>query len=141
MGLQAKEAIPLLRQTGGRIVVTSSGAANGSYVSWGAYGSSKAAVNHLVRTLAAEEPSISSVAVSPGRTDTAMQAELRELGKDVMSREVHDGFVKAFEQGRLNKPELPAQVIAQLSVAATPELSGRYIEFVARAPAFRDVVS
>ncbi len=129
---QAKAAIPLLRQTGGRIVVVSSGAANGSYVSWGAYGSSKAAVNHLVGTLAVEEPTISSVAVSPGRTDTAMQAELRELGGGVMSPEVHQGFVQAFEQGLLHKPELPARVIAQLSVAATTELSGKYIAFVAR---------
>jgi len=56
-----------------------------------------------------------------------MQAELRELGKGAMKDEEYDDFVKAFEQGRLNKPEVPAQVIAQLAVGATQALSGKYL--------------
>lgn len=61
-----KHAIPHLRQTKGRIINVSSGAATGHYASWGAYGSSKAAMNHFTATLAVEEPDITSVAVRPG---------------------------------------------------------------------------
>jgi len=39
----------------------------------------------------------------------------------------HAGFVKAFDDGQLNKPEWPAQVIAELSTAANAELSGKYL--------------
>jgi len=45
LSLQIKPAIPSLRQTHGRIILTSSGAATGTYSTWGAYGSSKAALN------------------------------------------------------------------------------------------------
>ena len=50
-----KSAIPYLRETKGNVIMTSSGAASNGYGSWGAYGSSKAAMNHLAMTLAAEE--------------------------------------------------------------------------------------
>jgi len=55
-----RAAIPSLRQTNGRIVLVSSGAATSGYSTWGAYGSSKAAMNHLALTMKAEEPSIMS---------------------------------------------------------------------------------
>jgi len=63
-----------------------------------------------------------------------MQAELRDLGKGAMKPEEYDDFVKAFDEGRLNKPEVPAQVIAQLAVAATTNLSGKYLSFVENFP-------
>jgi len=127
--LQAKAAIPALRETKGAVIFTSSGAAAHAYVSWGAYGTSKAAINSLAQHLAVEEPAICTVAVAPGRVDTDMQQEVRDLGRDNMSTEDYANFVKAFEEGRLNKPELPAQVIAELSVAATPELSGKHFRY------------
>ena|SRR3569833_604447 len=125
--LQSKAAIPRLRQTKGRIVFVSSGAARHAYVSWGPYGSSKAALNSLAEHVAVEEPDITAVSISPGRCDTTMQGELRELGKGVMADADHAGFVKAFDDGQLNKPEWPAQVIAELSTAANAELSGKYL--------------
>ena len=119
-----------LRETKGSIILVSSGAAINAYTSWGAYGSSKAAANSLIRHLAVEEPSISSVAISPGRCDTGMQAELRDLGKGAMKDEEYNEFVKAFEEGRLNKPEVPGHVIAQLALAASSDLSGKYVSCV-----------
>ena len=119
-----------MRETSGTIVLVSSGAATRAYTSWGAYGSSKAAANSLIQHLAVEEPRISSIAVSPGRCDTDMQGELRKHGKGVMKDEEYDDFAKAFEEGRLNKPEVPAQVIASLAVAAATDLSGKYLACV-----------
>ncbi|CCC08821.1 unnamed protein product [Sordaria macrospora k-hell] len=122
-----KEAIPHLRATKGKIIFVSSGAAIKAYAAWGAYGSSKAALNSICRHVAVEEPDITAVAVSPGRVDTDMQRELREKGQGVMSDNDYAGFVSAFEEGQLNKPEWPAQVIAKLSLDAKSDLSGKYV--------------
>lgn len=124
-----KEAIPLLRESKGRVVFTSSGAATGGYVSWGPYGSSKAGLNSLARHLAGEEPLISSISISPGRCDTPMQAELREHGKGVMADAVHKEFVKAFEEGKLVNPEDPARVFANFATAGSLDLSGQYLKW------------
>ncbi len=45
-----------------------------AYPTWGAYGASKAALDHLARTLAAELPRVRVLAVDPGEMDTAMHA-------------------------------------------------------------------
>lgn len=129
--LQVKETIPHLRASKGRIIFTSSGAATSAYTSWGAYGSSKAALNSLARHVAVEEPDITSVAVSPGRVDTDMQREIREKGA-AMSKKDYETFKADFEQGRLVKPEQSGGVIARLSVGAKPELSGQYVRYVTR---------
>ncbi|KAL2142439.1 hypothetical protein VTI28DRAFT_1148 [Corynascus sepedonium] len=123
-----KEAIPHLRASKGRIIFVSSGAATGAYTAWGAYGSSKAALNSLAKHVAVEEPDITAVAISPGRVDTDMQKELREKGTE-MARKDYDTFKEDFEGGRLNKPELPGAVIAKLSLNAEPELSGKYLKW------------
>jgi NAD(P)-dependent dehydrogenase (short-subunit alcohol dehydrogenase family) len=41
-------ALPSLRESKGRIVLTSSGASQAAYQGWGAYGAGKAVLNHLV---------------------------------------------------------------------------------------------
>jgi NAD(P)-dependent dehydrogenase (short-subunit alcohol dehydrogenase family) len=105
----------------------SSGAATNAYAAWGAYGSSKAALNSLAQHVAVEEPDLTVVAISPGRVDTDMQKELREKGTE-MSKKDHDSFKSAFEEGRLVKPEQSGGVIAKLSVNAKPELSGKYFK-------------
>ena len=122
---QVKAAIPALRETKGRVVFTSSGAALHGYSAWGAYGSSKAAMNSLAQHIAAEEPLIACVSVGPGRVDTDMQKEIRETG-EAMDGEMHKDFVEVFEKGKLNKPEWPGNVIAKLAVEAKTELNGEY---------------
>ena len=58
----------------GTVVHISSDAAVESYPSWGAYGASKAALDHMNRTWAAEMPNLRFVSVDPGEMDTAMHA-------------------------------------------------------------------
>ena len=129
---KTKEAIPHLRASKGRIVFVSSGAATGAYTAWGAYGSSKAALNSLAAHVAVEEPEITSVAISPGRVDTDMQKELREKGTEMAKKE-YDTFKADFEEGRLVKPEQSGGVIAKLALSAGPELSGKYFKWDAPA--------
>ncbi|AEO65068.1 uncharacterized protein THITE_2111657 [Thermothielavioides terrestris NRRL 8126] len=124
-----KETIPQLRAAKGRIVFVSSGAATSAYTSWGAYGSSKAALNSLARHVAVEEPDITAVAISPGRVDTDMQKELREKGGAAMSKEDYETFKSDFEEGRLIKPEQAGGIIAKLAVDAKPGLSGKYFKW------------
>jgi len=126
LSLQIKPAIPPLRQTHGRIILTSSGAAMGTYSTWGAYGSSKAALNHLAMTLAVEEPVVTTVAIRPGVVDTEMQVEVRGHNS-VMDEKDTDKFRSLFEKGELLKPEQPGDVMAKLAVGAGRELSGKFL--------------
>jgi NAD(P)-dependent dehydrogenase (short-subunit alcohol dehydrogenase family) len=57
---------------GARIVLVTSDAACGAYVGWGAYGSSKAALDQLAAVLAVECPSLRVYALDPGDMRTAM---------------------------------------------------------------------
>lgn len=58
----------------GAVLFISSDAAVEAYPGWGAYGLSKAAADHLARTLAAELPALRILSVDPGEMDTAMHA-------------------------------------------------------------------
>lgn len=60
----------------GLVLSISSDAAVEAYPRWGAYGASKAALDHLTRTLAAElgPTGVTFAAVDPGEMDTAMHA-------------------------------------------------------------------
>ncbi|GAP84486.1 putative short-chain dehydrogenase [Rosellinia necatrix] len=121
-----KECIPELRKSNGRVIFVSSGASTSAYIGWGAYGTSKAALNHLCAHLAVEEPSITSVIVSPGKVDTAMQKQIRDEGHASMSPEVHASFVAEHENGRLLNPNQPGTVIAKLAIGATSTLNGKH---------------
>ncbi|KAK6501129.1 hypothetical protein TWF481_008977 [Arthrobotrys musiformis] len=99
-----KAASGELRRVGGRVVMVSSGAAVGVYTGWGAYGASKAALNHLNQTLALEEPDITTVAIRPGVVDTDMQTALREVHGKVMKPEEHAKFLNLKKSGSIVKP-------------------------------------
>lgn len=70
-------AVPLLAERRGLIVNITSDAAHGAYPGWGPYGASKAALELLTRTLAAElrDRGVSAVIVDPGDMRTRMQQE------------------------------------------------------------------
>ncbi|KAI1337109.1 short-chain dehydrogenase [Xylariaceae sp. FL0016] len=121
-----KEAITELRRSRGRVIFVSSGAATGAYAGWGAYGTSKAALNHLCSHLAVEEPSIIAVAISPGKVDTAMQKQIREEGQKGMAPDIHASFIEEHESGRLLNPDQPGTVIAKLAIAAPKDHSGKH---------------
>ncbi|THV54547.1 hypothetical protein BGAL_0024g00110 [Botrytis galanthina] len=109
-------SIPHLRTTRGTILLTSSGAAASSYSTWGPYGSSKAALNHLAQTLSVEEPLITSLAIRPGVVDTEMQKEVRgHSTSGVMDKKDAEKFIGLHEGGKLLKAEQPGGVMAGLA--------------------------
>lgn len=125
----AKCAIPELRKTNGRIIITSSGAAMNGYQGWGIYGATKAAQNHLTLTLAKEEKDITTVAIRPGMVDTGMQKDIREKHAANMDQGDVKKFMQAYEQGKLVKPEQCGHVIARLAVDAPSELTGQFLSW------------
>ncbi|KAF2814405.1 NAD(P)-binding protein [Mytilinidion resinicola] len=124
-----KAALPALRATHGRIIFTSSGAAVSSYSTWGAYGASKAVLNHMASTLATEEPKVTTLSVRPGTVDTEMQREIRELHHRAMDKKDAEKFASLHSSGTLLKPEQPGHVIARLALDAPNDLSGKFLNW------------
>ena len=93
----------------GTIVHISSDAATNAYPRWGAYGVSKAALDHLGRSFAAElgELGVRTLIVDPGEMDTMMhadampEADRATLAKpaDVAKKLVELVFERRFENG------------------------------------------
>jgi NAD(P)-dependent dehydrogenase (short-subunit alcohol dehydrogenase family) len=77
--------LPGLRERGGRVLDISSDAAVEAYETWGAYGSSKAALDHATRILAAEEPTLRVYSVDPGDMRTQMHQDAFP-GEDISDR-------------------------------------------------------
>lgn len=77
--------LPALRRAGGTIVTISSDAAVEHYPGWGAYAASKAALDHLAGTWAAENPELRVYAVDPGDMRTAMH-QAAFPGEDISDR-------------------------------------------------------
>ena len=84
-------ALPLLAERHGLIVNISSDAAHAAYPGWGPYGSSKAALELMTRTLAAElrPGQIGAVIVDPGDMRTRMHQEAF-AGEDISDRPLPD---------------------------------------------------
>ncbi|KAG0740922.1 hypothetical protein G6F57_010835 [Rhizopus arrhizus] len=122
-------SLPHLRQSEkGSIIIVSSGAALKGYKGWGAYGSSKAAVNHIASTLEAEEKNVTTIAIRPGVVDTDMQGAIRSTGEDAM-KDDHAKFMQLHSEGKLLKPETPGHVLAALAHNPPKELSGLMYEW------------
>jgi NAD(P)-dependent dehydrogenase (short-subunit alcohol dehydrogenase family) len=66
--------LPALRAAGGAVLNISSDAAVEAYPTWGGYGASKAALEHLSAVLAVEEPRVRVWWVDPGDLRTALYA-------------------------------------------------------------------
>ncbi len=77
--------LPALRRARGLLVAVSSDAAHGGYPGWGVYGSSKAALELLTLTLAAESEEIAAVIVDPGDMRTLMHQQAFP-GEDIGNR-------------------------------------------------------
>ena len=85
---------PLLRAGGAVIGITSDAAAE-HYETWGAYAASKAALEHLTLTLAAEDPAVRWYAVDPGDLRTQMHQDAFP-GEDISDRPLPETVVSAF---------------------------------------------
>ena len=86
------ELLPALRTAGGVVLNISSDAAVEAYEGWGPYGASKAALDHLSRVLAAEEPRIRVHAVDPGDMRTEMH-QAAFPGEDISDRPLPEDSV------------------------------------------------
>ncbi|NUP23696.1 MAG: SDR family NAD(P)-dependent oxidoreductase [Streptomyces sp.] len=90
-----QEALPLLRASGeGAVITVSSDAAAEAYETWGGYGASKAALDHLAAVLGAEEPGLRVWAVDPG--DMATDLYAAAVPEDEDPRPAPGGVVPAF---------------------------------------------
>lgn len=122
-------ALPHLRQSRGRIVNVTSGAAVAVIGGWTAYSAAKAALNHLTRILAQEEPQVTTLALRPGIVDTAMQSAIRAKGKGRMAEANYRRLAGAYETGTLLPPDLPGRAMALLALYAPPEWSGEVLNW------------
>jgi NAD(P)-dependent dehydrogenase (short-subunit alcohol dehydrogenase family) len=77
--------LPQLLANRGTVLNVTSDAAVEAYEGWGAYGASKAALDHLTRILAAEQPDLRVYAVDPGDMRTAMHQDAFP-GEDISDR-------------------------------------------------------
>ncbi|KAJ2559508.1 hypothetical protein EV175_000302 [Coemansia sp. RSA 1933] len=119
--------LPALRKSKGCMVNVSSGAATHAYHGWAAYCASKAAVNMITESIAAEEPDVVAIAIRPGVVDTGMQSIIRSsAGQGAMRPTEHAKFMELHESGNLLPPEKPASAIVKLALKAPREISGQF---------------
>jgi NAD(P)-dependent dehydrogenase (short-subunit alcohol dehydrogenase family) len=81
--------------TGAAVINITSDAAADHYETWGAYAASKAALEHLTLTLAAEEPGVRWWIVDPGDMRTQMHQDAFP-GQDISDRPLPESVVPAF---------------------------------------------
>ncbi|MFK4071438.1 SDR family NAD(P)-dependent oxidoreductase [Streptomyces sp. NPDC029674] len=110
-----QEALPLLRESAGAVFNLSSDAAVEAYETWGGYGASKAALDHLSAVLAEEEPGVRVWAVDPGdmRTDLYQAAvPVDDQSGRPLPETVAPAFLRMLAErpasGRYSAPALPA---------------------------------
>jgi NAD(P)-dependent dehydrogenase (short-subunit alcohol dehydrogenase family) len=97
---------------GGLVLAISSDAAVAGYPGWGAYGVSKAALDHLLKTWAAELPSLRFASLDPGEMDT----------------EMHAAAIPDADRASLRDPALVAAVIADWIEAGDATPNGARVE-------------
>ncbi|KAF3928082.1 hypothetical protein AA313_de0202789 [Arthrobotrys entomopaga] len=124
-----KAALPELRKSKGRVVMVSSAATSIAFTGWSAYGSSKAALNHLAFTLAHEEPNVTSISIAPGIVDTDMQKDIRQGHGKVMTSQEHAMFMGFKENGILISPDTVGAALGNMCLKLEKELSGRYLQW------------
>ena len=116
-----RELLPQLRRRHGAVLNISSDAAVEAYETWGGYGSSKAALDHASRVLAAEEPDLRVYAVDPGDMRTAMH-QAAFPGEDISDRPHRDGRPRVLDllhsgrpSGRYRAADLGGTEVADMS--------------------------
>lgn len=70
-----RDVLPWLEAARGTVACLSSDAATTAYATWGAYGASKAALDHLAAVLAVERPRLRVLVVDPGDLRTRLHAQ------------------------------------------------------------------
>ena len=125
-----KHSLPHLKKANGKVIAVSSGAATKAYSGWYAYGSSKAALNHLILSLASDEKDVQAISIAPGVVDTEMQTDIREKFGKNMTPEGLQRFVDLHENRQLASPEEPGTVYAKLALQGWSEdLNGKFLRY------------
>jgi NAD(P)-dependent dehydrogenase (short-subunit alcohol dehydrogenase family) len=109
----AQPLLPLLTERHGTVVSITSDAGVEPYPTWGGYGSSKAAFEHLSAVLGVEQPGIRVLVVDPGDLRTEMHQDAFP-GEDISDRPPPESIVPALVElivsdragGRYRVPEL-----------------------------------
>lgn len=127
----ASIALPHLSKVNGNLILVSSGASTKPYYGWGAYGSSKAALNHFAMTVAEESSNVKAIAVAPGVVDTQMQVDIREkFGPESMNADALKRFTDLKSNNQLLDPRVPAAVYTRLALDGIPaNLNGTYLRY------------
>ena len=92
------------------------------------YAGAKAALRHLSRTLAEEEPALTVVSYDPGPCDTQLMAEIRRQATASMRPELAAAYHDLHESGSLVRPQDTARVLAWLATSAPKAWSGRVVD-------------
>lgn len=123
--------IPHLIKTQGNLIFVSSDACDMWFSGWGAYGASKAALNHLALTISNESDGVKAIAVAPGIVDTGMQVDIRDrFSNSGMTPETAKFFKDLKTNGALLDVKVPASVYSKLAVQGIPEeLNGKYVSY------------
>jgi NAD(P)-dependent dehydrogenase (short-subunit alcohol dehydrogenase family) len=87
-------ALPYLTAAGGAVINVTSDAAVEAYEGWGAYGATKAALDHVSRVLAVEEPQVRVWSFDPGDLRTDMH-QAAFPGEDISDRPTPESVVPA----------------------------------------------
>ena len=124
-----KSLLPALRESQGRVVTVGTGASQQPIAGWSAYCTTKAALLMFTRVLAAEEPAVTSLSMTPGVVDTAMQERIREKGPEGMPKQLADYFLSLPASGQLVAPQVPARALATLVLKAPREWTGQELDF------------
>lgn len=119
----ARAALPWLRQSRGRLVNVTTGAALQPLPHVSAYCASKAGVTHLTRVLAVEEPEVVCLSFSPGTVDTDMQGQVRQLPGALGAY-----FTELQRTGQLVEPARAGRILAWLALQAPRDWSGQMID-------------
>eukprot|EP00756_Hemistasia_phaeocysticola_P059909 Hpha_TRINITY_DN3695_c0_g1::TRINITY_DN3695_c0_g1_i2::g.1134::m.1134 len=106
---------------GGRVLHVSSGAAQNAYPGWGAYCTSKAALNMMYRMLAKElsPRGVHVGSARPGVVATPMQEVVRSASAEAFP--ALPMFIEMHEKGQLLPPEDVGMFLEWLLVGTTPE--------------------
>jgi benzil reductase ((S)-benzoin forming) len=102
------------------LIMLSSGAAKTAYAGWSSYNAGKAAVEHWVRTVGAEQADNGCrvIAVAPGVVDTAMQEEIRSTDEEAFPEVAR--FLELKRTDALSTPESAAAGIWSLVTRNVP---------------------
>jgi NAD(P)-dependent dehydrogenase (short-subunit alcohol dehydrogenase family) len=126
-----RSLLPALETAKGAVIDVSSDAGVEHYETWGGYGASKAALDHLTLTLAAETPTIALYAVDPGDMRTAMH-QAAFAGEDISDRPLPEevavpGILALLDSrpasGRYRAADLASALTTDLATDPTREVA------------------